>query len=57
MRDAPDSAQPPAAGRPGMLHLFAPYWGSRKRWRAWLLVVLWLAITLGSAWQIGRAHV
>jgi putative ATP-binding cassette transporter len=45
-----------AAGRPGMLHLFAPYWGSRQRWRAWLLVALWLGITFGSAWLYVRAN-
>ncbi|KQQ35983.1 hypothetical protein ASF61_07130 [Duganella sp. Leaf126] len=38
------------------MHLFAPYWGSRKRWRAWLLVLLWLAISLGSAWLYVRAN-
>ena len=45
-----------AAGRPGILHLFAPYWGARQRWRAWLLVALWLSITLGSAWLYVRAN-
>jgi len=39
-----------------MLHLLAPYWGSRHRWRAWLLVALWLGITLGSTWLYVRAN-
>lgn len=45
-----------AAGRPGVLHLLAPYWVSRQRWRAWLLVALWLGITLGSTWLYVRAN-
>jgi len=47
---------PHAIRRPGMLHLLAPYWGSRHRWRAWLLVALWLGITLGSTWLYVRAN-
>ncbi len=43
-------------GRPGLMHLFAPYWGSRQRWRAWLLLALWLAITFGSTWLYVRAN-
>ena len=45
-----------AIARPGVLHLFTPYWGSRQRWRAWLLVTLWLCITFGSAWLYVRAN-
>ena len=56
MRDSPGHSPIDAAGRPGLLHLFAPYWGARQRWRAWLLVALWLAITLGSAWLYVRAN-
>lgn len=58
MRDLAHAASPaaPEPGRPGLMHLFAPYWGSRKRWRAWLLVLLWLAITLGSSWLYVRAN-
>lgn len=44
------------SGRPGMLHLLAPYWGSRERWRAWMLVALWLCITFASAWLYVRAN-
>ena len=43
-------------GRPGLMHLFAPYWGSRQRWRAWMLLALWLAITFGSTWLYVRAN-
>lgn len=43
-------------GRPGILHLLTPYWGSRQRWRAWMLVALWFAITIGSAWLYVRAN-
>lgn len=47
---------PEATGRPGIRHLLTPYWGSRQRWRAWMLVALWFAITFGSAWLYVRAN-
>jgi putative ATP-binding cassette transporter len=46
----------PASDRPGLLHLLTPYWSSRQRWRAWMLVALWLCITFGSAWLYVRAN-
>lgn len=56
MSATPVTSALPEAGRPGILHLFTPYWGTRQRWRAWMLVALWLTITLGSAWLYVRAN-